>query len=239
MKGHLLSCKADAPFYGRDPRAKTTLVLYSIKDRKESTLAEGVDAWRSRATGARSSSRVEGALTLLDAKPDEEKKTVRRRAYGGSRSRGGVGRSSTRCGGATVTLLRRACTATTGRRSASATRPSCPTWRTVRPQLRPRRDGGGAEHRPRLHRGRRLRDPGAAEGSPSPGRASSSTRRPAGTASPASSPDRTRRSRTARRSPRWASTPGWATTCSRSTASSFWAATTRTGCCGTRPTPSP
>ena len=44
-KEALLYVKADAPFYGRDPRSKPVLVYYSIKDLKESTLAEGVSAW--------------------------------------------------------------------------------------------------------------------------------------------------------------------------------------------------
>ena len=77
VKGHLLYLKADAPFYGRDPRAKTTLVVYSIKDRKESTLAEGVDAWAVSRDGSKVLVRVEDALHLLEAKPDaKEKKTV-------------------------------------------------------------------------------------------------------------------------------------------------------------------
>jgi tricorn protease len=77
VKGHLLYVKADAPFYGRDPRAKTTLVIYSMKDRKESTLAEGVDAWAVSRDGSKVLVRVDDALQLLDAKPDaKEKKTV-------------------------------------------------------------------------------------------------------------------------------------------------------------------
>ena len=77
VKGHLLYVKADAPFYGRDPRAKATLVIYSIKDRKESTLAEGVDAWAVSRDGSKVLVRVDDALQLLDAKPDaKEKKTV-------------------------------------------------------------------------------------------------------------------------------------------------------------------
>jgi tricorn protease len=76
-KGHLLYVKADAPFYGRDPRSKPTLVIYSIKDRKESTLAEGVDAWAVSRDGSKVLVRIDDALQLLDAKPDaKEKKTV-------------------------------------------------------------------------------------------------------------------------------------------------------------------
>jgi len=77
VKGSLLYVKADAPFYGRDPRSKATLVLYSIKDRKESTLAEGVDSWAVSRDGTKVLVRVDDALQLLDAKPDaKDKKTV-------------------------------------------------------------------------------------------------------------------------------------------------------------------
>ncbi len=81
VKGHLLYVKADAPFYGRDPRTKASLVIYSIKDRKESTLADGVDAWAVSRDGSKVLVRIEDALQLLDAKPDakpdaKEKKTV-------------------------------------------------------------------------------------------------------------------------------------------------------------------
>jgi tricorn protease len=76
-KGYLLYVKADAPFYGREPRAKASLVIYSIKDRKESTLAEGVDAWAVSRDGSKVLVRIDDALQLIDAKPDaKEKKTV-------------------------------------------------------------------------------------------------------------------------------------------------------------------
>jgi tricorn protease len=79
-KGYLLYLKADAPFYGRDPRTKPALVIYSIKDRKETTLVEGVDAWAVSRDGSKVLVRIEDALQLLDAKPEakdaKEKKTV-------------------------------------------------------------------------------------------------------------------------------------------------------------------
>ncbi|HXK11781.1 MAG TPA: S41 family peptidase [Vicinamibacteria bacterium] len=76
-KGHLLYVKSDAPFYGREPRSKRTLVLFSIKDRKETTLAEGVGGWAVSRDGSKVLVRIEDALQLLDAKPDaKEKKTV-------------------------------------------------------------------------------------------------------------------------------------------------------------------
>jgi tricorn protease len=76
-KGHLLYVKVAAPFYGRDPRSKPTLVIYSIKDRKESNLAESIDAWTVSRDGSKVLVRTDDTLQLLDAKPDaKEKKTV-------------------------------------------------------------------------------------------------------------------------------------------------------------------
>jgi tricorn protease len=76
-KGALLYVKADAPFYGREPRAKAALAIYSIKDRKESILAEGVDGWAVSRDGNKVLVRIDGALQLLEAKPDaKDKKTV-------------------------------------------------------------------------------------------------------------------------------------------------------------------
>jgi tricorn protease len=76
-KGALLYVKADAPFYGREPRAKAVLAIYSIKDRKESTLAESVGAWTVSRDGNKVLVRIDGALQLLEAKPDaKEKKAV-------------------------------------------------------------------------------------------------------------------------------------------------------------------
>jgi len=77
IKGALLYVKADAPSYGREPRAKAALAIYSIKDRKESTLADGVDAWAVSRDGSKVLVRVDDALQLLEAKPDaKEKKAV-------------------------------------------------------------------------------------------------------------------------------------------------------------------
>jgi tricorn protease len=76
-KTGLVYVKADAPFYGREPRSKPALVFYSTKDRKETTLAEGVSAWAVSRDGAKVLVRIEDALQLVDAKPDaKDKKTV-------------------------------------------------------------------------------------------------------------------------------------------------------------------
>ena len=69
-KGHLLYVKAGAPFYGRDRQPKPMLVIYSIKDRKESTLAEDVRGWAVSRDGAKVLVRFEDALELIDAKPE-------------------------------------------------------------------------------------------------------------------------------------------------------------------------
>ncbi|HUL80233.1 MAG TPA: S41 family peptidase [Vicinamibacteria bacterium] len=76
-KGHLLYVKADAPFYGREPRSKRALVIFSIKDRKETTLAEDVAGWAVSRDGSKVLVRIDDALHLLDAKPEaKEKKAV-------------------------------------------------------------------------------------------------------------------------------------------------------------------
>ena len=67
----------DAFFYGREPRTKPSLVILSLKDRKESTLAEGIAGWAVSRDGSKVLVRIEDALQLLDVKPDaKEKKTV-------------------------------------------------------------------------------------------------------------------------------------------------------------------
>ena len=75
----------------------------------------------------------------------------------------------------------------------------------LRPQLRHRRDGGGAERQPRLHRGRRLGDSRPAAGRPAGRRLRARRRGPGATASPRSSRATTRSRATGRRSPRSAS----------------------------------
>ena len=241
VKGHLLYVKADAPFYGRDPRAKPTLVIYSIKDRKESTLAEGVDAWAVSRDGSKVLVRVDDALQLLDAKPDaKEKKTVSTKGLMVDRV------PAQEWAEIFDEVWRRY------RDFFYVPNMHGYDWkaigeryRALLPHVAHRSDLNYVlgEMVAELNVGHAYIEGGDYEipARPKvalPGRASSSTRRPGATASPASSRARTRRSRTARRSPRSAWTRRWATTSSRSTASSSGPTTTRTGCCGTRPTPS-
>ena len=80
-KGGLLYVKAGAPFYGRDSYDEPSLVFFSLKERKESTLAENVSGVAVSDDGAKALVRQKDAYNLLDvkadAKPDgKDKKTL-------------------------------------------------------------------------------------------------------------------------------------------------------------------
>jgi tricorn protease len=76
-KGYLVYTVAGARFYGRDSYAKPTLKLFSLKDRKESTLADDVRGWALSRDGAKVLVRQEDKYNLYDVKPEpKEKKTV-------------------------------------------------------------------------------------------------------------------------------------------------------------------
>jgi tricorn protease len=76
-KGQLLFSRSGAPFYGRDPDPKTALVLYSIKDRKESSLATDVSGWAVSGDGSKVLVKQEEAYNLYEVKADaKDKKTV-------------------------------------------------------------------------------------------------------------------------------------------------------------------
>jgi tricorn protease len=78
-KGHLLYTVAGAPFYGRDSYHKPALKLYSLKDRKESTLAENVGGWALSATARRSSSaRASTTSTTSSPRPRTRRRSRRR-----------------------------------------------------------------------------------------------------------------------------------------------------------------
>jgi tricorn protease len=51
IKGHLLYTVAPAPYYGREGDRKQTLRLYSLKDRKESTLADDMNGYAASSEG--------------------------------------------------------------------------------------------------------------------------------------------------------------------------------------------
>ena len=76
-KAHLVYAKAGARFYGRDPDRKTALTLFSLKERKESTLAEGVSAWALSRDGAKVLVKQEESYALYDVQPEaKDKKAV-------------------------------------------------------------------------------------------------------------------------------------------------------------------
>ena len=195
-----------------DNDRKTALRIYSLKDRKETTLADGRQRVRAVA------GRLEGpglqrqhAITLLDATPtgDGSKKTVSTAGPDGRPRAGrGMGADLRRSLAPLSRLLlrRRTCTATTGRRCATSTR-RCSQYVAHRSDLNyvigemiaeltvqhAYIAGGDLQMPPR---------PQVAL----PGARSRSTRRPGAIASRRSSAGRTRRRSIARRSPRSAST---------------------------------
>jgi tricorn protease len=79
-KGNLLYVRAAAGFNGRDSYARPALVLYSIKDREESVIAEGVGGYTLSGDGSKVlvlTTGPAGHYDLYDAKPKvKDKKTV-------------------------------------------------------------------------------------------------------------------------------------------------------------------
>jgi tricorn protease len=76
-KGHLLYTVVGAPFYGRESHAKPALKLYSLKDRKESTLAENATGWALSRDGTKVLVRQGESYNLYDVKPEaKDKKAV-------------------------------------------------------------------------------------------------------------------------------------------------------------------
>jgi tricorn protease len=76
-KGHLVYRVTGAPFYGRDSYAKPALKLYSLKDRKATTLVDDAAAWTLSRDGTKLLVRQAESLTLYDVKPEtKDKKAV-------------------------------------------------------------------------------------------------------------------------------------------------------------------
>jgi tricorn protease len=69
-KDYLIYAREGAPFYGRDSYPPAALVLFSLKDRKESTLAEAVNGYAVSADGKKVLVRHERDFKLYDAKPE-------------------------------------------------------------------------------------------------------------------------------------------------------------------------
>jgi tricorn protease len=76
-KGYVLYAITGAPFYGRDSYEKTSLNIFSVKDRESSVLAENISGYTLAADGSKVLVRQEKAYNLYDAKPKaKDKKTV-------------------------------------------------------------------------------------------------------------------------------------------------------------------
>jgi len=77
-KGHLIYTSGSAFFYGRDGDRKTSLRIYSLKDRKETTLVDDMAGYALSGDGSKVLVRTGATWTLLDATPSgaSTKKTV-------------------------------------------------------------------------------------------------------------------------------------------------------------------
>ena len=69
-KDYLVYQREGAPYYGRDSYPPTDLVLFSFKDRKESTLAEKVDAYAISRDGSKALVSQDHGFKLYDVKPE-------------------------------------------------------------------------------------------------------------------------------------------------------------------------
>jgi len=69
-KGYLLFSHDGAPFYGRESYPPADLEVYSIKDRKETTLAEKIDTFSVSQDGSKVLVRDDSGFKLYDAKPE-------------------------------------------------------------------------------------------------------------------------------------------------------------------------
>lgn len=69
VKGHLLYTRAGEPYYGREPDPRPALVIFSLKDRKETMLAEGVQGFELSCDGRKVLVRESGGFGLYDATP--------------------------------------------------------------------------------------------------------------------------------------------------------------------------
>ena len=78
IEGHLLYSKRSAFFYGRDPESKPELRIFSIEDRKETTLVEDANGWMLSGDGSKVLVHQGSEYKLYDASPKgkESGKTV-------------------------------------------------------------------------------------------------------------------------------------------------------------------
>jgi tricorn protease len=77
VPGHILYLRAAPFFYGRDPSVKPKLMIYAVKDRKESVLVSDVDGWAVSGDGGKVLVKAGETYDLYDVKPDvKDKKTL-------------------------------------------------------------------------------------------------------------------------------------------------------------------
>jgi tricorn protease len=69
-KEYLIYSRDGAPFYGRESFPDTNLMIFSLKDRKESTLAEKIAGYDVSQDGSKVIVRDEAGFKLFDAKPE-------------------------------------------------------------------------------------------------------------------------------------------------------------------------
>ena len=69
-KSYLIYARDGAPFYGRESYPYSNLVLFSLKDRKETTLAEKIDSFDVSQDGSKIIVRDDSGFKLYDAKPE-------------------------------------------------------------------------------------------------------------------------------------------------------------------------
>ncbi len=66
---NLLVTKVSAPYFGREPEAPATLVVFHRKDRKTTEIASGVDGYSLSADGSKALIHTDGGFALADASP--------------------------------------------------------------------------------------------------------------------------------------------------------------------------
>jgi tricorn protease len=78
VKGHLVYVRQGSFYYGRESAIKPSIVIYSVKDRKETTLVEGASNYALSADGQKMLVRQGGSFSLYDVNPrgKDSKKTV-------------------------------------------------------------------------------------------------------------------------------------------------------------------
>jgi tricorn protease len=69
-KDYLVYARRGSFYYGREPYPSASLVLFSLKDRKESTLAEKIDDFAVSRDGSKVLVKEDGGYKLYDAKPE-------------------------------------------------------------------------------------------------------------------------------------------------------------------------